>query len=374
VRTKFILLIPTLVIQLLAAHGAMSQTAQVEGTVTDAGKPLPSVQLTLTNTQSGRSFKVKTSAAGKFGLLGIPFGEYQVTVTGTGGAWLFTTLFSIAPASGVASLNVDVSEAKSASGQGSAAPAQASPQYTNEQVEEIKRQNERAQQINVLIKQAQTAIEAKDWKSAIPLLEDAVTLDPENWQLYSALGDAHSNLGEYEAAAATYEKGIKAAETTTEVDGRNPLTDPARRKAGMYHMYSGDGQAYIKLKRDGERAVEAYTKAAQLQPGATSYFNLCAAGFNTGDVDAALEACDKAIAADPSKADAYFIKGSLLVANSKIDKSNRMIAPPGTAEALNKYLQLTPTGPHASDVKQMLQAIGSRVETTKQPRPPRPTQ
>jgi type II secretory pathway component PulL len=41
-----------------------------------------------------------------------------------------------------------------------------------------------------------------------------------------------------------------------------------------------------------------------------------------------------------------------------------MTAPPGASEALNKYLELQPEGQHAADVKQMLQAIGSKVETT----------
>ena len=77
-----------------------------------------------------------------------------------------------------------------------------------------------------------------------------------------------------------------------------------------------------------------------------------------------MDACDKAIPADPNKADAYFIKGSLLIAGSKTDSSGKVIAPPGTEEALSKYLQLAPDGPHAKDVKEMLTYIGSKVENT----------
>jgi len=81
-------------------------------------------------------------------------------------------------------------------------------------------------------------------------------------------------------------------------------------------------------------------------------------------VAGALDACGKAIAADPNKADAYFIKGSLLVGESKTDASGKMIAPPGAAEALKKYLALVPNGAHADDVKQMLSFIGTKPETT----------
>ena len=68
-------------------------------------------------------------------------------------------------------------------------------------------------------------------------------------------------------------------------------------------------------------------------------------------------ACDKAIVSDPKKADAYFIKSSLLFGDSKIDKNNKIVVPPGTVEVLKQYLALAPTGSHASDVKQMLDAL-----------------
>jgi hypothetical protein len=41
-----------------------------------------------------------------------------------------------------------------------------------------------------------------------------------------------------------------------------------------------------------------------------------------------------------------------------------MVAPPGTAEAFQKYLELQPTGTYADAAKQMLTSIGSSVETT----------
>jgi nucleoid-associated protein YgaU len=88
--------------------------------------------------------------------------------------------------------------------------------------------------------------------------------------------------------------------------------------------------------------------------------------YNAGNVKAADAACDKAIAADPSKADAYFIKGSVLIGMSdgKLDPNGHLIVPPGTKEALNKYLELAPTGPHAGDVKAMLDGIGAKMETS----------
>jgi tetratricopeptide (TPR) repeat protein len=236
--------------------------------------------------------------------------------------------------------------------------------YTKDQIAEMQKQREKATNINALINQATTAMNAKNWDGALPIVQQLVAAEPTNWQFLQALGNTQFNLGHFEEAADAYSKGVQAAESNTTVDPKNPATDPVKKKTGMAQMLTNEGNADLKIHKNKE-AVDAFTKAASLDPNpATAFFNLCATQYNTGNVDGALEACDKAIAADPNKADAYFIKGSLLVGESKIDSAGKMTPPPGTAEALNKYLELAPDGPHANDVKQMLAAIGSKVETT----------
>ena len=69
------------------------------------------------------------------------------------------------------------------------------------------------------------------------------------------------------------------------------------------------------------------------------------------------------IAADPNRADAYYWKGVNLIGKATL-QGDKMVAPPGTAEAFQKYLELQPTGTYADAAKQMLTSIGSSVETT----------
>jgi hypothetical protein len=76
-----------------------------------------------------------------------------------------------------------------------------------------------------------------------------------------------------------------------------------------------------------------------------------------GETTKTLAACDKAIAADPKKADAYFIKGSVMLGQGAIGKNGKMTVPPGTVETLKQYLVLAPDGAHANDVKQMLEFL-----------------
>jgi tetratricopeptide (TPR) repeat protein len=114
-------------------------------------------------------------------------------------------------------------------------------------------------------------------------------------------------------------------------------------------MLTQQGNAYLKLRKNKE-AMAAYTKAAEMSPNpALAYFNLCATHYNMGNMDSAEAVCDKVIALDPTKADAYFIKGSAMFVKGKLDANNKYVVP------LKKYLELSPDGPHAGDVKAMLE-------------------
>ena len=96
---------------------------------------------------------------------------------------------------------------------------------------------------------------------------------------------------------------------------------------------------------------------------ATYYFNEGAVFTNTNKSDEAIAAFDKAIQADPTKAAAYYWKGVALVGKATT-KGDKMVAPDGTAQAFNKYLELEPTGQYAQPAKDMLAAIGAPVQTT----------
>jgi len=372
------LIYSTLAILLLflgtATMRSQTVTFTVEGSVTDSGKVIPNAQVTFANTDTSRVFKAKSDKKGSFIIVGVPSGTYEIEITDSSGEKLFHKKTLVPDPNGktngeTAQFNIDVSEKKAASGSGTQTSGQGSsgqqvPKYTKEQIEEIKKQNEKAQGTNALIQQAQNAMNAKNWQEAIPPLQQLSTADPTNWQYLSALGDSYFYTGQFDQAVENYQKGIQAAETNTTVDPKNPATDPAKKKAGEAKMLTNEGNAYLKLHKNQE-AVDAYTKAASMDPNpGVAFFNLCATQYNTGNVEGALAACDKAIAADPNKADAYFIKGSLLIASSTTDKEGKVTAPPGAAEALNKYLELQPDGAHAADVKQMLAYIGSKVETT----------
>jgi len=201
-----------------------------------------------------------------------------------------------------------------------------------------------SQNQNSLVAKAQAALDAKQWPAAEAALKQLLSSEAR-WEYAEALGAAQMNQGHDADALASYQHAIDLA-------GKNASP------AAVAQMYTSMGNANLKLKKN-DAAIAAYNKAATLAPNpAVPYFNLCAVMFNTGQPAAKIAAaCDKAIAADPKKADAYFVKGSALFGEGTMDKSNKMVVPPGAVEALKQYLALAPDGPHAQDVKQMLDAL-----------------
>src|ERR1019366_2997288 len=131
----------------------------------------------------------------------------------------------------------------------------------------------------------------------------------------------------------------------------------------MAAYYNNLAEAYSKSNKTDD-SVANYNKAAQLDPAhaGTYLFNEGAVLTDAGKVDDAIVAFDKVIAADPTKAEAYYWKGVNLIGKATL-KGDKMVAPEGTAEAFQKYLELQPEGKLAQPAKDMLASIGATIET-----------
>jgi tetratricopeptide (TPR) repeat protein len=158
-------------------------------------------------------------------------------------------------------------------------------------------------------------------------------------------------------AATNYQKAIelRSGSETAQKDPDN--------NAKLAAYYNNLAEAYAKANKIDD-SVANYDKAAQLDSAhaATYFFNEGAVLTNAGKVDAAIKAFDKVIAADPTRADAYYWKGVNLIGKATL-KGDKMVAPEGTAEAFQKYLELQPDGKLAQPAKDMLASIGATVET-----------
>jgi tetratricopeptide (TPR) repeat protein len=241
---------------------------------------------------------------------------------------------------------------------------------------EVVSNNAKIANLNALLTQARTDNKAGNYDSAITAMTQATQAKPDEAILWVTLGDAQ--LGSADTAA----KAAKAAGTSPTdpaiaqkysdaetaykkaIDLNAASKKPSPETAAA--AYNQLGQAYGKSGHSKESA-DAYEMAAKAQPAQAGmyYFNEAATLYNASDMDGAAAAADKAIAADPKKADAYYIKGQALIPKATVDpKTQKIVAPPGCVEAYQEYLELAPTGSHAEDVKGILAGIGAQVKST----------
>ena len=209
--------------------------------------------------------------------------------------------------------------------------------------------------LNAMLTSARDAEKAGKYDEAATTMTQATTQKPDEAILWLELGNAQLGAKKYDEAATAFQKAI---DTNTASKKPNPSI------AGG--AYNNLGQALAKENKPKE-ANDAYEKAAQAEPAKAGmyFFNEAATLYNANSHPEAALAADKAIAADPARADAYYIKGQSLIEKSTVDpKSQKIIPPPGTLEAYDKYLELAPTGPHAAEIKQIVAAFDDKVTST----------
>jgi tetratricopeptide (TPR) repeat protein len=226
--------------------------------------------------------------------------------------------------------------------------------------------------LNEKLTAANTAIQNKDYDTAITALTEANQMDATRDVLWYRLGDAYrlsaaqqtdkaEKQKRYESAVDAYSKAIQIKQDNVQ-NGKEKDAAKANQQLAGFDINLADAYAKSGKIDDAVKSYEAAAKADPTQAGA-AYFNIGAVYTNAGRVDDANAAFDKCIAADPNRAEAYYQKGVNLLGKATL-QGNKTIAPPGTAEAFQKYLEIAPDGPNAQSAKDLLTSIGSSVETS----------
>ena len=93
------------------------------------------------------------------------------------------------------------------------------------------------------------------------------------------------------------------------------------------------------------------------------FYNISPSLSTRSESNLAVDLFKKAIELTPTYADAYYQYGMTLSSKMQTTADGKVTAPPGMAEAFQKYLELQPNGPNAEAAKAMLQSVGSSVQT-----------
>jgi tetratricopeptide (TPR) repeat protein len=350
---------------------AQAASGTIKGVCKDVqGNPIVDGVVQLDNLDNGQKYTLKTNKKGEYFSLGIGSGKYKVTLyqnaaDAKANKELFhVNGFQVTLDENTLDFDLKKEQEKTAQGQG-LSPEQLKQQQ--EAQEKAKKEVNTVKSLNEKLAASKAASDAGDYETAIAALTAANQMDPTRDLIWFKLGDAYrlsankqtdraEKQKRLDSAVESYQKAVQLKQAVTNDK------DPNANKA-LAAYYNNLAEAYAKAGKTDE-AVKTYSLAAQTDPAGAAqyYYNSGAVLTNIGKVDDAIAAFDKCIAADPTKADAYYQKGVNLIGKATL-QGDKMVAPSGTAEAFQKYLELQPTGQYADVAKQMLASIGSPVET-----------
>jgi len=355
---QFILVLLAAMVAALCLPAVFAQaTGTVKGVCTDAeGKPIAGATVEYRSLETGRKYSLKTNNKGEFFSLGVSPGKYNVALIKDGTEVFHFSSVPVTLNEETNILNFDLKKEQQRAAQGQGlSPEQL--QQQQEQQAKVAKENVNIKSLNEKLAVSRQAMGAGNYDQAVQTMTEATQLDSTKDLIWFTLGDAYSGaakkLGATDRAAAKPEYA-KAVEAYQKAIAIKPTADYYN---NMAQAMAGAGQL--------DDAVKAYDQAAQLDPTRASmfYFNKGAVQTNSGKVDEAIDSFKKVIATDPNKADAYYWLGVNMIGKATL-KGDKMVAPEGTAEAFNKYLELQPNGPFAEPAKQMQATIEATVETT----------
>jgi tetratricopeptide (TPR) repeat protein len=352
---------------------AMAQITAIEGDVkADDGKPLVGAVVKIDRFDITAHYKTKTDKKGHYFYNGLPLGNYNVTIEVDGK--------DVDQQKGVRSklgdptnVSFDLQASKKSRDAAQAAMQQAGAggQLTKDMergmsaaekatlektLKEREGQLKQHKELNDAFNTGMTAIADKQYDQAVQALTKASEIGPTELAVWANLADAYMKLAgtktgpEFDDAAT---KGLAAYAKAIELKPEDAAT------------HNNYALALVQAKKVPEAQAEL-TKAAQLDPtnAGKYYYNLGAVLTNANQADAAVEAFQKAIAADPKYAEAYYQYGVSLVSKASYGADGKVTPVPGTVEALQKYLELAPSGQFAQAAKDMLTTLSASVDVS----------
>jgi tetratricopeptide (TPR) repeat protein len=349
-----------------------AQSGSVKGVCKDSqGNVIADAIVLWANLENGQKYQLKTNKKGEYFSLGLSPGKYLVTLYKNADDMKANKEldhvkgFQVSLDENELPFDLKKNQEEAAKGQG-LSPEQLK-QMQEAQAKQAKDTNT-VKTLNEKLNAAKTAADAGDYDTAIAALTEATQTDATRDLVWFKLGDYYrmsapkqtdpaEKQKRLDSAVGAYQKAVDIKKSTT-----NDKDPNAAKNLAAY--YNNLADAYYKAKKIDD-AVKTYEMAAQIDPSsvAQSYFNIGAVYTNSGKPDEANAAFDKCIAADPNRAEAYYQKGLNLLGKATL-QGDKTVAPPGTAEAFQKYLEVAPTGPNAESAKALLASLGSTVETS----------
>ncbi|MBI2819722.1 MAG: carboxypeptidase regulatory-like domain-containing protein [Acidobacteria bacterium] len=352
----------------LGARPAAAQFGQMRGNIIgEDGQPAANIVISIDREDIRGHYEVKTDKNGNFFHAGLPLGRFTVSIM-QDGKKIFSQGNIQTQMSQPAEVSINLREERArteAEAAGMQIPAEQGGKLTNEQMAAIEaaaaERDAAIKKRQELMSKFDAAIEAlknKDYDTAIETFQAASEVDPTQHVIFAQLGEAYSGK-----ASETRDSAQKKELYTKSTEAYKTAIGIKADDASYHNNYA---LALVNLGQV-EEALGELMKAAELDAANAGqyYFNLGAVLVNTGHMQEAADAFKKATVANPKFADGYYQLGVTLIGMATIDpKTGAMVPPAGTKEALEKYMELAPTGPNAEAAKSLIDTLGASVTTS----------
>ena len=299
---------------------AFGQFAHVEGNINGPdGKGVAGAVVGFDKLDTRRHSEAKTDKKGHYYMYPLQPGVYSVTVTVDGKLRERKDLHHVTPGKQEVPLTFKLR------------PEGDAPAIAN-----VLKSEAQVAAVNEAFLAGKEALVRGQYDQAIASLNKAAAAEPRQAAIWSLLADAYLGAGDHQKAQETFRKAVEISPANGEIYNSFALTLAATGKL--------------------EEAKHLFAKAAEVDPaGAGKYhYNLGALLLDAGQVDAAAGAFKSAIDADKNHAEAHYQYGVAQMRKATRDAGGRTIAPPGTLEALRRYLALAPEGPNAQSARETI--------------------
>lgn len=301
---------------------ASAQTGMIKGKVVDAEKkPVEGAKVTLQQVDTNSKFELKTKKNGEYMQIGVPPGNYKVTVEKDG-----------LSSSKTAHISLDLTELDFTLTKGGASTEGMSK-------EDAAKAAARVAGIRAAFAEAATLSNAGKHDEAIAKFNEVIKDVPKCPECYIGIGASSAAKKDYAGAEAAYKKALEL--------------DP-----NMIDAYNGLATIY----NDQKKFPEAQAMSAEGMKRATAgggagnadaLYNAGVISWNANDFAKAQEQFAAAVTANPNHAESHFMLGRVYLNLGKL---------PDAAKEFETYTKIAPNGPNAKEAASNFEMLKTYIK------------
>jgi len=298
-----------------------AQTGMIKGKVVDAEKkPVAGAKVTVQQVDTNSKFVLETKKNGEYMQIGVPPGNYKVTVEKDGLSATKTTRISL----DLTELDFTLTKGGSTEG------------MSKEDAAKVAAKNEA---IRAAFKEGATLSNAGKHDEAIAKFNEVLKDVPKCAECYIGIGASNAAKKDYAAAELAYKKAIEL--------------DP-----NMVDAYNGLATVY----NDQKKFTEAQAMSAEGMKRATAgggsgsadaLYNAGVIAWNANDFPKAQEQFAAAVAANPNHAESHFMLGRVYLNLGKL---------PEAAKEFEAYTKIAPNGPNAKEAASNFEMLKTYIK------------